>query len=132
MTDGRIERKVEIVNPLGFHARPAAEFVRLAGSFQCELWLEKDGVEVNAKSIMGVLMLAAEMGSQLVIRGNGDDAGGAGGIDPLAKGRIGRATRRTGNRFRWIGSIRHSAFRAFLAGAPSSFSSGTSSSASSS
>ncbi len=74
MTDGRLERTVEIVNPLGFHARPAAEFVRLAGSFQCELWLEKDGVEVNAKSIMGVLMLAAEVGSQLVIRGVGDDA----------------------------------------------------------
>ena len=74
MTDGRLERTVEIVNPLGFHARPAAEFVRLAGSFQCELWLEKDGVEVNAKSIMGVLMLAAEVGSQLVIRGVGEDA----------------------------------------------------------
>ncbi len=74
MTDGRFERTVEIVNPLGFHARPAAEFVKLAVSFRCDLWLKKDGVEVNAKSIMGVLMLAAEMGSQLVIRGNGDDA----------------------------------------------------------
>ena len=74
MNDKRIECWVEIVNPLGFHARPAAEFVRLAGSFDCDLWLEKDGVEVNAKSIMGVLMLAAEMGSQLVIRGNGLDA----------------------------------------------------------
>ncbi len=74
MTDGRLERAVQIVNPMGFHARPAAEFVRLAGSFQCELWLEKDGVEVNAKSIMGVLMLAAEKGSKLVIRGAGDDA----------------------------------------------------------
>ena len=66
MTDERIERRVEVVNPLGFHARPAAEFVRLAGSFQSDIWLEKDGVEVNAKSIMGVLMLAAEKGSQLV------------------------------------------------------------------
>ena len=74
MSGERIERRVEIVNPLGFHARPAAEFVRLAGSFDAEGWLEKDGIEVNAKSIMGVLMLAAEMGSQLVIRGNGDDA----------------------------------------------------------
>jgi phosphocarrier protein len=74
MTDKRIECRVEIVNPLGFHARPAAEFVRLAGSFQCDLWLEKDGVEVNAKSIMGVLMLAAEVGSQLVVRAQGDDA----------------------------------------------------------
>ena len=74
MTGARIERPVEIVNPLGFHARPAAEFVRLAATFECDLWLEKGGVEVNAKSIMGVLMLAAEMGSRLVIRGRGDDA----------------------------------------------------------
>ncbi len=74
MTNERIERQVEIVNPLGFHARPAAEFVRLAASFRCDLWLEKDGVEVNAKSIMGVLMLAAEKGSQLMIHAKGDDA----------------------------------------------------------
>ncbi len=74
MTNERIERQVEIVNPQGFHARPAAEFVRLAASFRCDLWLEKDGVEVNAKSIMGVLMLAAEKGSQLMIRAKGDDA----------------------------------------------------------
>lgn len=74
MTNEQIERQVEIVNPLGFHARPAAAFVRLAASFRCDLWLEKDGVEVNAKSIMGVLMLAAEKGSQLMIRAKGDDA----------------------------------------------------------
>jgi len=71
---GRIERTVEIVNSLGFHARPAAEFVRLASSFNCQIWLEKDGVEVNGKSIMGVLMLAAEKGSNLVIRSDGNDA----------------------------------------------------------
>ena len=71
---GRIERTVEIVNPLGFHARPAAEFVRLASSFNCQIWLEKDGGEVNGKSIMGVLMLAAEQGSKLVIRSDGNDA----------------------------------------------------------
>ena len=74
MTNERIECQVEIVNPLGVHARPAAEFVRLAASFRCDLWLEKDGVEVNAKSILGVLMLAAEKGSQLMIRAKGDDA----------------------------------------------------------
>ncbi len=74
MTDERIERMVEVVNLLGFHARPAAEFVQLAGSFGCEIWLEKDGLEVNAKSIMGVLMLAAEKGSRLMIRAQGDDA----------------------------------------------------------
>ncbi len=74
MTDERIERMVEVVNLLGFHARPAAEFVQLAESFGCEIWLEKDGLEVNAKSIMGVLMLAAEKGSRLMIRAQGDDA----------------------------------------------------------
>jgi phosphocarrier protein len=74
VTKGRIERNVEVVNPLGFHARPAAAFVRLAGSFVCQILLEKDGVEVNGKSIMGVLMLAAEQGSTLVIRTDGDDA----------------------------------------------------------
>jgi|TARA_B100000809_G_scaffold230976_1_gene245757 phosphocarrier protein HPr len=74
MTNERIERQVEIVNPQGFHARPAAEFVRLAASFRCDLWLEKDGVEVNAKSIMGVMALAAGKGSQLMIRAKGDDA----------------------------------------------------------
>lgn len=74
MTNDRVERSVKVVNPLGFHARPAAEFVRLAGSFGCQILLEKDGVEVNGKSIMGVLMLAAEQGSTLVIRTDGDDA----------------------------------------------------------
>ena len=74
MTNERIERQVEIVNPDGFHARPAAAFVRLAESFRCDLWLEKDGVEVNAKSILGVMALAAEKGSQLMIRAKGDDA----------------------------------------------------------
>ena len=74
MTDERLERTVEVVNVLGFHARPAATFVRLAGSFESEIWLEKEGLEVNAKSIMGVLMLAAERGSRLVIRAQGKDA----------------------------------------------------------
>ena len=74
MSGGRLERTVRIVNRLGFHARPAAEFVKLAGSFDCEVWLEKEGLEVNGKSIMGVLMLAAERGSRLVIRAQGSDA----------------------------------------------------------
>ena len=74
MTERRLERTVEVVNLLGFHARPASEFVRLAGSFGCDVWLDKDGLEVNAKSIMGVLMLAAEKGSKLVIRADGNDA----------------------------------------------------------
>lgn len=68
------ERRVKVRNRMGMHARPAAEFVKLAGNFRAEIMLAKDGLEVNGKSIMGVLMLAAEQGSELVIRGQGDDA----------------------------------------------------------
>ena len=73
-TDGHVERTVEIVNRAGMHARPAAELVKLAGTFAADVRIEKDGVEVNGKSIMGVLMLAAEMGSELRIVARGDDA----------------------------------------------------------
>lgn len=69
-----LERTVEIVNRLGLHARPAAEFVKLAGRFKAEVLVEKDGLEVNGKSIMGVLMLAAEHGSRLRIQASGSDA----------------------------------------------------------
>ncbi len=72
--NGSVERTVEIVNPAGMHARPAADLVKLAGSFASEIRLEKDGLEVNGKSIMGVLMLAAEMGSQVRISASGKDA----------------------------------------------------------
>ncbi|HEX9885696.1 MAG TPA: HPr family phosphocarrier protein [Longimicrobiales bacterium] len=68
------ERRVRIVNRAGMHARPAAEFVKLAGRFSAEVLVSKDGLEVNGKSIMGVLMLAAEEGSHLVIRTSGEDA----------------------------------------------------------
>ena len=68
------ERSVRIVNRLGLHARPASEFVKLAGRFLCEIKVEKDGLEVNGKSIMGVLMLAAEHGSELTLRADGSDA----------------------------------------------------------
>ena len=69
-----IERAVRIVNSLGLHARPAAQLVRLASSFIAEVELVKDGVPVNSKSIMGVMMLAAECGSQLIVRATGSDA----------------------------------------------------------
>lgn len=68
------ERSVSIVNRAGMHARPAAEFVKLAGDYSAEITVEKDGLQVNGKSIMGVLMLAAEQGSSLRIRAVGDDA----------------------------------------------------------
>jgi phosphocarrier protein len=63
-----------IRNRLGLHARPAAEFVKLAAGFDSEIWVEKEGLEVNGKSIMGVMMLAAEAGSEILIRALGADA----------------------------------------------------------
>jgi phosphocarrier protein len=68
------ERLVEIVNPLGLHARPSAEFVKLASQFRAEVSLSKDDMAVNGKSIMGVMTLAAECGSHVTIRTEGEDA----------------------------------------------------------
>jgi len=69
-----IERQATIVNQEGLHARPAARIVRLASSFAADIALVKDGMDVNGKSIMGVMMLAAEYGSSITIRANGPDA----------------------------------------------------------
>ena len=69
-----IELEATIVNQEGLHARPAAQIVRLANSFVAEIELAKDGLVVNGKSIMGVMMLAAEFGSSIVIRADGPDA----------------------------------------------------------
>jgi phosphocarrier protein len=69
-----VERDATIMNPLGLHARPAAQFVRLASSFASDILVSKDGLDVNGKSIMGVMMLAAECGSAIRIRASGDDA----------------------------------------------------------
>jgi len=80
--DGHSEREVEIVNRAGMHARPAAAFVKIAGRFNAEITVEKDGLEVNGKSIMGVLMLAAEKGSRLRLVASGADAAAA--LDALA------------------------------------------------
>ena len=66
--------KVTIKNKLGLHARPAALFVQLANRFKCDIFVNKNGVEVNGKSIMCVMMLAAESGSEIIIRGVGEDA----------------------------------------------------------
>ena len=69
-----VVRTVRIVNQYGLHARPAAEFVKRAGKFGANVWVRKDDVEVNGKSIMGVMMLAAEHGSEITIRASGEDA----------------------------------------------------------
>jgi phosphocarrier protein len=67
------QREAQIVNQLGLHARPAAQLVRTAAGFASDLRLEKDGMEVNGKSIMGVMMLAAEFGSTVSVRADGPD-----------------------------------------------------------
>jgi phosphocarrier protein HPr len=69
-----MERTVEIVNRNGLHARPAAEIVKLSSRFNCEITIVRDELEVNGKSIMGVMMLAAEYGSNILVRANGPDA----------------------------------------------------------
>ncbi|MEX2182271.1 MAG: HPr family phosphocarrier protein [Gemmatimonadaceae bacterium] len=71
------ERDVEVVNPNGIHARPAAEIVKAAGRFKAHITLTREGMEVNAKSIMGVMMLAAERGSTVRIAATGADAASA-------------------------------------------------------
>ncbi len=67
------EKVVEVINSLGLHARPAAQFVKVASLSKSEVFIEKDGVRVNGKSIMGVMMLAAEQGSKLKITVDGPD-----------------------------------------------------------
>ena len=67
------QREVEIVNKLGLHARASAKLTQLAGSFQCEVWLSRSNRRVNAKSIMGVMMLAAAKGSKVTIETSGAD-----------------------------------------------------------
>lgn len=77
-----VERTLRVINENGIHARPAAEIVKVAAKFHSEITLARDGLEVNGKSIMGVMMLAAECGSQIVVRATGDDAEEA--LDALA------------------------------------------------
>jgi phosphocarrier protein HPr len=67
------ERQVQIVNKLGLHARPAAEIVKTAAKFESNITLIRDDLEVNGKSIMGVMMLAAEFGSTITLRADGPD-----------------------------------------------------------
>jgi phosphocarrier protein HPr len=68
------QAEAEIVNKLGLHARAAAKLTEVAGAFASEVWLSRNGRRVNAKSIMGVMMLAAGKGSRVVIEADGEDA----------------------------------------------------------
>jgi len=77
------DKNVIIVNKLGLHARAAAKFVTLASSFASDIKLARNGQQVNGKSIMGVMMLAASRGSDITISANGDDESEA--IDRLSE-----------------------------------------------
>jgi phosphocarrier protein HPr len=69
-----IRKITTINNKLGLHARASAKLTKLAGGYPCEVWVSRGDRRVNAKSIMGVMMLAAECGSSITIRANGPDA----------------------------------------------------------
>jgi phosphocarrier protein len=69
-----VERSVRIANKNGLHARPAAEIVKAAAKFKSDITIVRDDLEVNGKSIMGVMMLAAEFGAELSLRATGPDA----------------------------------------------------------
>jgi len=68
-----IQEQIKIINKHGLHARPAAQFVKIAGKFSADIKVVKDGLEVNGKSIMGIMMLAAEPGSEILLMIDGDD-----------------------------------------------------------
>ena len=67
------KKELTIINKLGIHARPAAQFVRLAGKFESDITVEKDGEEVDGKSIMGLMMLAVGYGSKINVTASGPD-----------------------------------------------------------
>ena len=68
-----IKQDIEIINKLGLHARASSKLTQTASQFSSEIWIEKNGRKVNAKSIMGVMMLAAAMGSSITLEANGAD-----------------------------------------------------------
>ena len=85
-----LQREVEIVNRLGLHARASAKLTQVAGGFEADVWLSRNGRRVNAKSIMGVMMLAAAKGSTVVIETDGpDEAEAMRALEELVAGRFG-------------------------------------------
>ena len=68
-----LQQEAEIINKLGLHARASAKFTQIAGNYACAVWLSRNGRRVNAKSIMGVMMLAAAKGSKILIETDGPD-----------------------------------------------------------
>ncbi len=72
-----LQQELEIINRLGLHARASVKLTQTAGMFSCEVWLCRNGKRVNAKSIMGVMMLAAARGSKVVVEAEGPDEAAA-------------------------------------------------------
>lgn len=68
-----IEKKVKIINKAGLHTRPAATIVKMASKYKCDFYINRDGMSINGKSIIGVMTLAAEMGSELILVFDGED-----------------------------------------------------------
>ena len=79
----QVERTFVITNKLGLHARPAAVFVQTANRFEASIEVQKEELKIDGKSIMGIMMLAAEMGSSITVRATGKDAAAA--VEALAK-----------------------------------------------
>ena len=73
-SEKKCTKEMTILNALGMHARPSARFVKISNRFKSEIWVEKDGEQVNGKSIMGLMMLAAGQGSKLTVTAEGPDA----------------------------------------------------------
>ena len=70
----KVQKEIIIKNPQGLHARPAAIFVQTAAKYNADISITKEGEKVNGKSIMGILMLAAERGSKVIVEADGEDA----------------------------------------------------------
>ena len=68
-----IEKTVKIINKAGMHTRPAATIVKMASKYKCEFYISKNGLNINGKSIIGVMTLAAEMGSEVTLTFEGED-----------------------------------------------------------
>jgi len=78
-----VEKKIQVVNKLGLHARPAAMLVQKASKFKSDIKLQKEDIEANAKSILSVMMLAAEVESFVIIKAEGEDEEQA--VEAIAK-----------------------------------------------
>ena len=85
-----ITKKIAVLNKLGIHARPAAQFVRVASRFQADGTVEKDDERVDGKSIMGLMMLAVGCGAQIVVTTDGaDEAEAMAALEELVAGKFG-------------------------------------------